>query len=377
MFLHRLSIYNFRNIRRSDLTFAKHINCFIGKNGVGKTNIIDSIYYLSFSKSPSNREDKDNITFGETGFQLKAHYHRADSEFEISCALDKGRKMLKRDGKEYEKVSDHIGLIPAILVAPKDIDIIQGASEERRKFIDGCISQFDRKYLDALLVYKNALRGRNALLTSSTYVDPIIFESYEDKLASAGMFLYNARKEFVETFKSKVDEVYRKISYDAEEGEGVDIEYKSQATEADYLTMLRTLRGEDQRRGFSTWGVHRDDYNFKRTGRKIKKIASQGEMKTMLLALKFAWIDMFVAKSDVKPILLLDDIFDKLDEHRMARIIDFISDSQRTGQVFISDTNREHITLLLEKTENIAYTVYEINESDGMSEDKAVKIMEK
>lgn len=367
MYLKRLSILNYKNIREAELSFSPKINCFIGNNGEGKTNLLDAVYYLSFCKSHSNTIDSQNITHDEPFFVLNGCYDSCDEEHEIYCGLKrKQKKQFKRNKKEYERLSDHIGLIPLVIVSPNDTELILGGSEERRKFVDGFISQYDKQYLHSLIAYNKALTQRNALLKTEV-ADETLLDIWETQMAQNGEYIFERRREFIEQFVPFFNEFHRFIS---QEKESVELAYHSQLQEQnDLKSLLKEVRQRDLIIGHTTRGIHKDDLEMKMGNLPIKKIGSQGQNKTYLIALKLAQFDFLKRIVNVKPILLFDDIFDKLDAERVQQII-LLLKNNRFGQVFISDTNREHISEILKSTgcEYHLYTVKggEIELSDKM-----------
>lgn len=356
MYLKRLSILNYKNIREAELSFSPKINCFIGNNGEGKTNLLDAVYYLSFCKSHSNTIDSQNITHEEPFFVLNGFYESGDIENEIYCGLKrKQKKQFKRNKKEYERLSDHIGLIPLVLVSPNDSELILGGSEERRKFVDGFISQYDKQYLNALLSYNKALMQRNALIKAEV-ADDTLLDIWEEQMAQYGKYIFEKRSEFISQFVPFFNEFHSFIS---QQKEKVELTYHSQLQERnDLQAMLKEVRQRDIIVGHTTRGIHKDDLDMKMGDLAIKKIGSQGQNKTFLIALKLAQFDFLKRIVNAKPILLFDDIFDKLDAERVQQII-LLLQNNRFGQVFISDTNREHISGILKSTgcEYHLYTV--------------------
>lgn len=356
MYLKRISIINYKNIREAELSFSPKINCFIGNNGEGKTNLLDSVYYLSFCKSHSNTTDTQNITHDEPFFVINGFYDLGDVENEIYCGLKrKQKKQFKRNKKEYERLADHIGLIPLVIVSPNDSELILGGSEERRKFIDGFISQYDKRYLNSLLAYNKALQQRNALVKAEM-ADETLLDIWEEQMAQHGEYIFEKRSEFIDQFVPFFNEFHAFIS---QEKEIVSLEYHSQLKERPNLKeMLKEVRQRDMILGHTSRGIHKDDLDMKMGELAIKKIGSQGQNKTFLIALKLAQFDFLKRIVKAKPILLFDDIFDKLDAGRVQQII-LLLKNNRFGQVFISDTNREHVSEILKSTgcEYHLYTV--------------------
>ncbi len=344
MRLNSLSILNYKNISEAELNFSPKINCFIGDNGMGKTNLLDAIYFLSFCKSHSNAVDSQNILHDADFFLLQGQYVLDENMEEIYCGMKrKQKKQFKRNKKEYERLSDHIGLLPLVLVSPDDSVLISEGSEERRKFMDGVISQFDNTYLQNLIQYNNALRQRNALLKSENQVDISLFEIWEDQMALHGSYIYEQRKNFLNEFVPIFQEIYTKISGGHEL---ISLIYQSQHDNHDIKARMSETRERDRILGYSTQGIHKDELEMLLDEYPIKRVGSQGQNKTYLISLKLAQFNFLKREYNFSPLLLLDDIFDKLDSKRVKEIIQLVS-SETFGQIFITDTNREHLDKLL------------------------------
>jgi len=344
MRLNSLSILNYKNISEAELNFSPKINCFIGDNGMGKTNLLDAIYFLSFCKSHSNAVDSQNILHDADFFLLQGQYVLGENMEEIYCGMKrKQKKQFKRNKKEYERLSDHIGLLPLVLVSPDDSVLISEGSEERRKFMDGVISQFDNTYLQNLIQYNNALRQRNALLKSENQVDISLFEIWEDQMALHGSYIYEQRKSFLNEFVPIFQEIYTKISGGHEL---ISLIYQSQHDNHDIKARMSETRERDRILGYSTQGIHKDELEMLLDEYPIKRVGSQGQNKTYLISLKLAQFNFLKREYNFSPLLLLDDIFDKLDSKRVKEIIQLVS-SETFGQIFITDTNREHLDKLL------------------------------
>jgi len=326
---------------------------------VGKTNILDAIYYLSFTKSWLNPLDTQNIRYEQEFFLIKGKYRSDEEEMEISCGLKRGKKKsFKRNGKEYSKLADHIGLIPLVTISPYDSNLILGGSEERRKFIDGVISQFDKEYLQALIKYNRVLSQRNQLLKQ--FAEKRTFEKdslevWNMQLIEYGTFIYDKRAKFLQELMPIFQKYYTFIS---EEKETVQLEYRSQLVD-DYASLIEQNTDKDRALQYTSTGIHKDDLIFKLKKHPLKKNASQGQQKTYLIALKLAQFDYIKEISKSKPILLLDDIFDKLDSSRVEQIIKLVAD-KHFGQIFITDTNQERLDKILNKIE-INYKLFKIN----------------
>lgn len=344
MRLNSLSIINYKNIREADLIFSSKINCFIGNNGMGKTNLLDAIYYLSFCKSHSNSIDSQNILHDADFFVVQGKYEIGDSIEEIYCGMKRRqKKQFKRNKKDYERLSDHIGLLPLVLVSPHDAMLIADGSDERRKFIDGVISQYDRIYLTELLKYNNALKQRNALLKSENPIDESLFEIWEEQMATHGQYIYEKRKEFIGEFIPIFQQFYAFI---ADGNEQISLSYLSQYDKYDVKQHIRETRDRDLILGYSTCGIHKDELEMLLDGYPIKRVGSQGQNKTYLISLKLAQFNFLKQIHKIPPILLLDDIFDKLDSKRVKKIIELVS-GDSFGQIFITDTNRQHLDEIL------------------------------
>ncbi len=344
MRLNSLSILNYKNIQETELIFSPKINCFIGNNGMGKTNLLDAIYFLSFCKSHSNSIDSQNILHNSEFFMLQGKYEIGDSIEEIYCGMKaRQKKQFKRNKKEYERLSEHIGLLPLVLVSPDDAMLITEGSEERRKFVDGVISQFNKSYLNQLLQYNNALKQRNALLKIETTVDDSLLDIWEEQMALYGNYIYEQRKKFIDEFIPIFQDYYRFISNGNEQ---ISLSYKSQHDEHDIKARMNATRDRDRMLGYSTQGIHKDELEMLLDNFPIKRVGSQGQNKTYLISLKLAQFNFLKRTHQLSPLLLLDDIFDKLDSNRVAKIVELVS-SETFGQIFITDTNREHLDLML------------------------------
>lgn len=349
---------NYKNLEQVELNFSPKMNCLIGLNGMGKTNLLDAVYYLSFCKSATNPIDSQNIMHNQDFFMIQGHYIAEDgTPEEVYCGLKrKQKKQFKRNKKEYSRLSDHIGLIPLVMVSPADSDLIAGGSEERRRFMDVVISQYDKEYLDALIRYNKALLQRNTLLKAENEPDSELMDVWEEMMASAGMTVFNKRKEFINKFIPTFQSFYSHISQDKEQ---VILTYESHALQGDLLQLLKASRQRDRIIGYSTKGVHKDDLIMQIGEYPIKREGSQGQNKTYLIALKLAQFDFLHHMGNrTTPLLLLDDIFDKLDASRVEQIVKLVA-GDRFGQIFITDTNREHLDKILKKTQK-EYKVFEV-----------------
>lgn len=349
MHIEEISIVNFKNLKDVQVGFSSKLNCFIGKNGAGKTNLLDAVYYLSFCKSFSNSVDLLNICHDESFFMLNGNYKRLDSSENISCGLKKGyKKQFKRNSKIYKKLVDHIGLLPLVMITPSDVDLILGGSDERRKFMDGVISQYNQQYLNDLLKYNHALAQRNILLkqfASDRFFDKDLLELWDFQLIEFGTRIHEQRKEFVEKL---IPVFQRYYSYISEENEIVSLVHQSALYENKLEDLLKSSQHKDRAIQYTTQGIHKDDLVFYLGDYPMKKLGSQGQKKTYLVALKLAQFDFVKEISGIKPILLLDDVFDKLDQFRVEQIVKVVAGEQ-FGQIFLTDTNREHLDIIIKK----------------------------
>jgi DNA replication and repair protein RecF len=346
MYLQKISLVNFKNIESQTFDFQQKINCFVGDNGVGKTNVLDAIYYLSFAKSYFNSVAIQNIKHNEPFFMIEGEYNLNDRTEQIVCSLKRGqKKVLKRNGKSYDKFSEHIGQIPLVIISPADRDLVTEGSDTRRKFIDGVISQQNKTYLQDLIAYNKVLSQRNALLkyfAANRTFDALNLSVYNDQLSNYGAKIYEVRKDFLEKFIPIFNEKYQIISGDKE---SVNLIYKSQLQDFTMLAVLQKSLEKDKVLQYTTSGIHKDDLSFEIEEYPIKKFGSQGQQKSFLIALKLAQFEFIKQQSNIIPILLFDDIFDKLDENRVSQIIDLVNNDE-FGQIFITDTH-------FERTENI------------------------
>ena len=352
MILNTLSLINYKNFESQSFTFDSKINCFVGQNGIGKTNVLDAIYHLSFGKSYFNPIATQNIKHDEDFFVVDGVFAKEERQEKIIVSLKKGqKKIIKRNGKIYEKFSDHIGFIPLVMISPADRDLIIEGSDTRRKFIDSVISQSDKTYLNNIINYNKVLAQRNALLKyfalNNTF-NAQTLDIYNEQLDSYGSDIFKTREEFLKAFIPIFKLRYNAIS---NRNEDVNLSYKSDLFEGDLKTLLKTNLNKDKALHFTSVGIHKDDLNFEIETYPIKKFGSQGQQKSFLIALKLAQFDFVKQQSGVTPILLLDDIFDKLDELRVAQIIHLVDD-EHFGQIFISDTHPE-------RTENVVKQIHQ------------------
>lgn len=351
MHIEEISIVNFKNLNEVKVGFSPKLNCFIGNNGAGKTNMLDAIYYLSFCKSFFNASDQLNINHEESFFMLNGNYSRSESKENISCGLQKGqKKQFKRNTKIYKKLQEHIGLLPLVMITPSDGNLILGGSDERRKFMDGVISQYDQNYLNDLLKYNRALLQRNNLLkqfASARFFDEELLSIWDSQLVEYGTRIHEQRTVFVEKL---IPVFQRYYSFISQGNEIVGLEHQSDLYGNDFAAELKAALQKDRAAQYTTVGIHKDDLVLNIGDYAIKKLGSQGQKKTYLVALKLAQFDFIKEISGQKPILLLDDIFDKLDQHRVEQIVSTVAGEQ-FGQIFITDTNREHLDTIIRKME--------------------------
>ena len=367
MILRKLSILNYKNIAEATLELSPKMNCFIGRNGMGKTNVLDAIYYLSFCRSAGNPIDSQVIRHEEPFFMLEGEYADSlaysDERLEmISVAMKRGtKKHFKRNKKEYKRLSEHIGLIPLVVVAPSDTLLIEGTSEERRRLMDMVISQYDRSYIDALSRYNNAHQQRNTLLKmEDVEPDPLLMQLWEKQMAESGEVLYQKRKAFVDELIPVFQDYYQRISGGQER---VGLSYVSHCQRGPLLEVIQRDRMKDRAVGYSLHGVHRDDLEFTLDGHPMRREGSQGQNKTYVIALKLAQFDFLKrTASQTTPLLLLDDIFDKLDAERVEQIVRLVS-SDSFGQIFITDTNRDHLDQIL-RNSALDYRIFHVENGE-------------
>ncbi len=375
MILQNISILHYRNIATANLELSPKMNCLVGHNGAGKTNFLDAVYYLSFCRSAFNPIDSQVMSHDADFFMLEGHYTNEQGEPEqIHCSMKRGtKKHIKRNQKEYKRLSSHIGLIPLVFVSPSDSLFIEGGSEERRKLMDVVIAQYDHSYIEALSSYNKALQQRNTLLKMEEQPDLTLMELWEQEMARHGTLIYNKRETFVQELTPVFQEIYRKISGESEE---VSLRYVSHGQRGDLQEVIQRDRHKDLAIGYSLHGVHRDDLEMLIGGYPMKREGSQGQNKSFVLALKLAQFDFLRrTSSNTTPLLLLDDIFDKLDSKRVEAIIRLVS-SDSFGQIFITDTNRDHLDRIL-RDNAMDYKIFavengeiSIKEEKGCSENK-------
>jgi DNA replication and repair protein RecF len=357
MQLQTLQLVNFKNYSEAKLDLSAKINVLVGKNGSGKTNLLDAIHYLSLTKSAFS-SDNFSIRHGEQFFMVKGFFKQGNSLQELTCSLQAGVKKTFREGvNEYHKLSEHIGKYPVVLIAPDDTELVKEGSEERRKFFDSIISQLDRTYLEALIQYSYALKQRNSLLkmfADTHAVDAIALESYDRILIREGDVIFKKRKDFIGEFLPVFRQFYTFIVAD----EKADLEYKTELQKTDIQTGLNASRQRDLFLQRTNFGVHRDDYQFTLGTGDLKKLGSQGQQKSFIIALKLAQFEVLKRHKGFKPILLLDDIFDKLDDFRIAKLLELIQNDE-LGQLFITDARPDRTSALLRQI-NISAAIFTV-----------------
>uniref|UniRef100_UPI004056EF44 DNA replication/repair protein RecF n=1 Tax=Alistipes sp. TaxID=1872444 RepID=UPI004056EF44 len=363
MQLKRLSLVNFKNIAHEELSLHEGINCFVGDNGAGKTNLIDAIYYLSMSKSSLPTTDGQNTLHGNDFFLLEGSYlsDRQKSE-QILCSYSrkgvngsKPGKLIKRNGKEYERLADHVGLIPVVIVSPADSVLISDAAEERRRYLNGFISQLDPDYLRAAMRYNAVLAERNRFLKFSS--DEDMLSIYDGQLTREGETIHRLRKHYIKALEPHVEEFYRALSSDREK---ISLEYRSELNDTPFEELLKRNRERDLINQFTSSGIHRDDLILKIGGYPLRKYGSQGQQKSFLIALKLAQYLLVGREREERPILLLDDLFDKLDAGRVTELLKLVS-KEEFGQIFISDCNPLRLSETLDRA-GVSYHLFRVKE---------------
>lgn len=363
MHLEKLTLYNFKNYEDAGLELSPGVNCFFGLNGSGKTNLLDAIYYLSLTKSASNASDLQNIRQGENQFFIKGQFVHKKNQTEILCSLVQGsKKVMSEDGNEYKKMAEHIGKYPLVLIAPNDIELIWGGSEDRRKFFDGLLSQMDHVYLENLITYTQLLRQRNGMLklfSERGSVDQDLLDSYDDKLIPAANFIHEKRKSFLVKYHPLFERWYKQLA-GKEAKEKVSITYRSDLEEVNFTDFLKKNLQRDIMLQRTTSGVHRDDFLFALNTGELKKFGSQGQQKSFLIGLKLAEFQVLEEATRKKPLLLLDDIFDKLDDNRIIKLMSLVSEGS-FGQIFITDARSGRSREIL-KEAGVKARVFEVEE---------------
>lgn len=363
MWLKNLTLLNFKNYNSADLSFSKTVNAFVGNNGAGKTNLLDAIHYLCLCKSYFNPIDSQQIKAGEELFLVQGDFERDNKNEKISCGLKRHqKKSFKRNKKEYDKLAQHIGLFPVVMISPYDINLIIDGSEERRRFIDNVISQTDSRYLDELIVYNKHLTNRNALLkqvATTRTLDVALLQILDEQLSVSGNIIFEKRKQFLLDFIPLFDQHYRFLTNEAEQ---VALTYQSQLNEQNFETLLAQSIEKDRILERTTTGIHKDELLFEIAGMSMKKFGSQGQQKSFLIALKLAQYSYLQKFKGFKPLLLLDDIFDKLDYHRIHKLMEMVS-HQDFGQIFITDTHKERVAAVFDEIK-VPIKLFEVKEGD-------------
>lgn len=350
MILQQLSILNYKNIEQADLQLSPNVNCFIGNNGMGKTNVLDAVYYLSFCKSSSSQTDSFNIRHEADFMMLQGRYaNEVEEQDVVSVGLKRGqRKHFKRNDKEYKRLSEHLGLIPLVMISPADSALITGGSEERRRFMDLVICQYSTPYIEALNRYQKTLQQRNALLKQDDEPDWSLCEVLEQMMAMDAAVICRERRMMIDEFRPIFQSMYRRLCNN--NYEEVDIRYESHDERGDLAPILRAWRERECIVGYTLHGPHKDNLELLMNGFNVRREGSQGQTKTFFIAMKLAQFLYLKSKGERKtPILLLDDIFDKLDAGRVACIVDYVS-GEDFQQIFITDTNRDHLDSILAAT---------------------------
>ena len=355
MYLKKISLLNFKNIAQEELSLCSGVNCLVGDNGAGKTNVIDAVYYLSMCKSSLQMTDSQSVRHGADFFLAEGHYlsDAGKSECVVCSYSRKGGKILKRNGKEYERLSDHVGLLPAVIVSPADSVLISDAADERRRYLNAFISQLERSYLTALMRYNAVLAERNRLLKMQP--DETMLAIYDMQLVEHGKTIHACRQRFVERLQPLVAEYYRILSEDREQ---VTLNYKSELNDRPFDELLLAARQKDLINEFTTSGVHRDDLVLRIGDYPLRKYGSQGQQKSFLIALKLAQYAIVAEEKGEKPILLLDDLFDKLDASRVEQLIRLVT-GKTFGQIMITDCNPTRLRSILDKAGG-NYTLFRV-----------------
>ena len=353
----KLQLINFKNYAEAEVDLSSKINVLVGQNGSGKTNLLDAIHFLSLTKSAFS-SDQFCIRHGEQSCLIKGTFRKGDSIREVSCSLTPGKKVCREESREYQKLSEHIGQYPVVLIAPDDTLLVREGSEERRKFFDSMLSQSDRAYLDALIKYNYALRQRNSLLkmfAENNNFDPLALESYDDVLSAEGQRIFKKRQSFVKEFLP----VFRDYYHFIVAHEDADVAYRSELEDTDFSAGLLANRQRDLFLQRTSFGIHRDDYQFTLGNGDLKRLGSQGQQKSFIIALKLAQFEVLRRHKGVKPILLLDDIFDKLDDFPIHRVLELIHLENR-GQLFITYARPDRTANLLKEI-NTAAAIFTVS----------------
>jgi DNA replication and repair protein RecF len=372
MWLQKLSLINFKNYTEAELHFSPSVNAFTGNNGAGKTNLLDAIHYLSLCKSYFNPIDGQQIKHGEEFFIIQGAFTKNNQKEIISCGLKRAqKKQFKRNKKEYQRLADHIGLFPLVMISPNDISIIIEGSEERRRFIDNVLSQTDNEYLDEVLLYNRHLLIRNALLrqiAASGKYDPALLDIYDEQLVRSGNRIFEKRKAFMASFTEIFNTHYQYLSDNAEK---VELVYESPLFTDEFASLLKKSLERDRILERTTTGIHKDELIFTIHGMPLKKFGSQGQQKSFLIALKLAQYTFLYRQKGFEPLLLLDDIFDKLDDQRTHKLMKMVSDKD-FGQIFITDTSKQRIETIFSKIK-VEVSVFEIDKGEAKNKEQGAK----
>lgn len=351
--LQKIVISDFRNIELQELEFSPNVNCISGNNGEGKTNLLDAIYYLSMTKSAFATSDRYNFRHGTEEFSIAGTYRMENglsSRFALAMS-SKGDKKVKRDDKVYQKVSEHVGVLPVVMVSPSDVSMVSESGDERRRFVNAVLSQMDREYMNSMQQYNRLLLQRNKMLKDMD-VDRSLLEVIDMRMAALADPVYKARRQFVDDLRPVVAEYYRALSGDSEQ---VDIQYDSSLDKAPLDQLLASSYEKDRILKHTTAGVHRDDFIFTMNGHPIRRYGSQGQQKSFLVSLKFAQYEIMKKKYGFAPVLLLDDVFDKLDMGRISNLLQMVA-SNDFGQIFITDSNKVRMSGIVDGlTQDRAY----------------------
>ena len=360
MWLKNITLLNFKNYSDANISFSKTVNAFVGNNGAGKTNLLDAIHYLCLCKGYFNPIDTQQIKTNEDLFMIQGDFERLEKNEKITCGVKRNqKKQFKRNKKEYDKLASHIGLFPLVMISPYDTNIIMEGSEERRRFMDNVISQTDANYLDELILYNKHLLNRNALLKQIAITksyDPSLLEIYNDQLVASGYRIFKKRQEFMKDFIPLFNKYY---NYLTEGNELVGLQYQSQLIDTPFEQLLLQSIEKDKVLERTTMGIHKDELVFTITEMPLKKFGSQGQQKSFVIALKLAQYDYLQQHKGFKPLLLLDDIFDKLDDNRVSKLMEMVSHHD-FGQIFITDTGKDRVVSIFKKI-SIPLTIFEVN----------------
>ncbi len=350
MRLEKLHLINFKNYAEGHLEFRGNLHCFLGKNGSGKTNLLEAIHYLCFTKGSAPSDDAATVRHGESGFRLSGLFEKEGKKWEVGCSYYEGKKKMSENSTEYTRFSEHIGKYPLVWVAPNDIELIWTGGEIRRRFFDTLLSQVDREYLSNLITYQAQLRQRNSALkmfAERGSVDQDLLDSYDEKLVSTGHLIYNRRKNFIREYAPLLAKRYAFLSGGA--GEEIELVYSSELGTTDFASELKSRLTRDLALGRTTIGIHRDEIEFNLNGYELRRYGSQGQQKSFLIGLKLAEFDFLTTHRNTKPLILLDDIFDKLDDDRIHRLMQLVADGA-FRQIFITDARPERTREMLKRS---------------------------